>query len=140
LIGAFFGTAVKNGSVMIARNCGAGRSRVMVSLLPWTLTPEAFFALPSSTAFAPTIGAPWTAMNGAAGDCIDGFSTRLIASAKLCAVTRSPVLNLKLLRTVNVYVLPSAETVGRLAAASGTIFRPSAPPLSGKFTSFRFVR
>ncbi len=47
------------------------------------------------------------------------------------AVTGAPSLNLSPLRTVIVYVLPSRDTRGNPAAASGTSREPSGAGLSG---------
>ncbi len=64
---------------------------VIVSLLPLTTTPDAVVPLPAATSDAPTT----SVMNWTAGEAIAGLRSRLIASAKLCAVTFSPVLNLQ---------------------------------------------
>jgi len=54
------------------------------------------------------------------GDTCLGFRSRISESAKVCAVTGSPVLNLYLPGgTVNVTVRPSDEMVGIADAASG---------------------
>ena len=74
-------------------------------------------------------------MNGTAGDCIPGLRFRLMASAKLCAVTASPLLNFAPALIVNVYVLPSFEISGSDAAASGMSLPPSGADLSGKLRS-----
>ena len=95
------GIAEKNGRLILARKSAPGFVSVMISLLPLTLTPEAVVALPAATSSAPTM----SVMNCTAGDAIAGLRSRLIASAKLWAVTFSPVLNLQppaLLLIVNV--------------------------------------
>ena len=82
-----------------------------------TATPDELVALPDCTRRHPH---DVRQMNDAAGDCIFGLRSRLIAYAKLCAVTvcagielvrRAPLL------TVNMYVLPSFETRGKLVAS-----------------------
>ena len=84
--------------------------------------------MPSSTACAPTT----SATNGPAGDCCWLFSARLIAQAKFAAVTRLPFENLNVFRSVNVYVFPSFDTVGKPAATSGTSRDPAEPSASAK--------
>jgi hypothetical protein len=91
-------------------------------------TPEAFVAFPSSTALAPTM----SSTNEAAGDCIFGSRLRLSDSAKFAAVTGFPSENLKPGLTLKTYVLPSFETAGIPAAASGPSRLPCTPSLSGK--------
>ena len=54
----------------------SGCVSLMAILLPLTVMPLAFCALPSMTAWAPAI----VVMNGAAGDCIVGLSARFIAN------------------------------------------------------------
>ena len=67
-------------------------------MLPLTLTPEAVLALPLTTFLAPTM----SATNFAAGDCIAGFRSRLIAAAKFAGPSVFPSLNLMPLRIVKV--------------------------------------
>ncbi len=75
---------------------------------PFATTPLADTAFPARTSFAPTIDPMyWTP-----GECIAGFSIRLIWRAKALARTGAPLLKRKPLRSVNVYVLPSRETRG----------------------------
>jgi hypothetical protein len=87
--GMFSGTAQKNGIAICARKSGATFVKRTVSLLPDTLTPEAVVRLPESTACAPTT----SARNGAAYDCSFLVRLRLIACAKLAAVTGLPSEN-----------------------------------------------
>jgi hypothetical protein len=83
--------------------------------------------LPAPTAFAPTT----SPRNDAAADDIFGLRPRSIAREKLAAVTGLPSLNRKVFRSLNVYVRPSAETVGNPAATSGTSCDPAGPERSG---------
>ena len=86
------GIAAKNGIVIRPRKSAAGFTSVICSVLAFlTTTPDAVGAFPAATSAAPTT----SVMNCTAGDCICGLRSRLIASAKLCAVTDSPVLNLQ---------------------------------------------
>ena len=65
---------------------------------------------------------------------IFGCRLRSIACLNVSAVTRSLVSggeNAKPVRTVNVYVLPSAERVGSEAATSGTSRVPRGADASG---------
>ena len=61
------------------------------TMLFGVVTPLAVAALPSSTAWAPAM----SSTKDAAGDCIFGFSARLIANAKLRDVTGVPLLKRK---------------------------------------------
>ncbi len=70
-------------------------------------------------------------MNGTDGDCIFGFRSRLIAAAKLAAVSVSPVFDFWPGLIVNTYVLPSFETDGKPTAASGASCPPAGSGLSG---------
>src|SRR6266516_3830809 len=83
LIGVLVGIAQKNGIAIRERKSGAFFVSVIVSVFPFTTTPEASLAFPSCTAAAPAM----SLTNCAPGDCIFGFSTRLIANLKVFAVT-----------------------------------------------------
>ena len=77
--------AQKNHMAIRLRKSGAGLARRIVSLLPSTVTPEAVFALPSSTACAPTM----SATNEPAGDWSFGFRFLSITNLNVSAVTGS---------------------------------------------------
>jgi len=98
LIGRFVGIAQKNGMAMRAVKSGDALDSVMISLLPETFTPVAFLAFPASTLSAPTM----SPMKAAAGDCMAGFRSRLMAAAKFAGPTLAPVLNFMFVRTVKV--------------------------------------
>src|SRR5579872_2932159 len=134
LIGVSVRIAAKNGIVIRARKSGATCVSVNEILLPLTLMPDADEALPASTSAAPLM----SPMNDVAGELIFGCRSRLNAYAKFAAVTGEPSANFRPLFTVNVYVLPSFETVGSAAAASGVMRVPPAEAsLSGKFSSLQ---
>ena len=61
------------------------------------------------------------------GDCIFGSSARSIAAREVRRRHRRPSVNLKPCLTVKVYVLPSLDTFGKPAAASGRMRLPAAP-------------
>ena len=64
----------------LASSPPSGCVSLMISLLPLTFTPEAVFALlVEDVSCAPTM----SAMNSAAGDCMSGFSARLIANCEV---------------------------------------------------------
>ena len=90
--------AEKNGIASRVRMSGAFVASRIVSVLPRATTPLTDRALPSSTAWAPTM----SATNGPAGDCCWLFTARSIAHLKLSAVTAFPFENLKPGRIVNV--------------------------------------
>src|SRR5690242_2540398 len=98
LIGRSVGIAQKNGIARRARRSGAGFLSSMTRFLPLTLTPEAVLALPVTTFLEPTT----SATNFAAGDCMAGFRSRLIAAAKFAGPSGLPSLNFMPLRIVNV--------------------------------------
>jgi hypothetical protein len=75
LIARFVGMAQKKFIASFARSEPSGCVSFSVSLLPDAVMPLAVFALPSTTACAPTT----VLMNGTAGDCISGFRSRLKA-------------------------------------------------------------
>jgi hypothetical protein len=72
----------------------------------------------------------WSVMNGAPGEARSWLATRSIAYLKLAAVTGSPSLKWKPLRTKNVHVLPSRDTVYP-DATSGTSRVPACAARSG---------
>src|SRR3954469_16292150 len=126
-IGVFTGTAQKKFIASRATRSGAGSTSVMLSLLPLTLIPVGSDLFPFSAASAPTM----SLTKFTPGEPIFGAKIRSNARAKLAAVSGSPVLNLKPLLTVNVYVRPFGETRGRPAAASGRTCDPSGAGWSG---------
>ena len=96
--GSLSGTAQKKFMAMRATKSGATRVSLMLSLSPSTVTPEAWVAFLFTTASAPTT----SLRNVTAGDWSAGARSRSITCANVCAVTSSPVLNLKPLRMVKV--------------------------------------
>ena len=119
------GSAWKKGMPSFETSPPSGSVSSMISLSPSTRTPDAVSASPLTTSCAPTM--PVT--NWVAGDHMR--SARLMANAKLPAVTALPSLKRKPGFTVNVYVLPSAEISGKPSAASGTSMLPSGAGRSG---------
>src|SRR6266496_5590515 len=106
--------AQKNGIAIRARKSGDACVRLMTRWLPLTFTPEMDEALPSMTAWAPTM----SARNGDDGDCIFGLASRLNAYAKFAGPTAAPLENfVNDALTVKSYVFPLFETLGNPAAA-----------------------
>ena len=129
--GSFVEVAWKNGIVIFDRKLPSGRVRLMINLLPRTLTPRTSVPLPLLTSSAPTMSVPFSSvMNCAPGDASSLFATRSIAYLKFFAVTGVPSLNRKPLRMKNVYRLPPFETM-YLDATSGWRIVPGGPFLSG---------
>ena len=120
-------TAPKNGIASSARNVGFAWTSLITSVWPLAVTPVTERALPWLRASAPTT----SCRNAIAGEACCGSAARSIARLNAAAVTGEPSLNLSPLRTVNVYVLPSRDTRGNPAAASGTSREPSGAGLSG---------
>ena len=116
-----YGMAVRDSTA------AGGRTKRSVSVLPRAVTPDAEAARPARTSEAPSRSTSCVAQ----GDRICGASTRLMARSNALARTGLPSLNRRPLRTVNVYVLPSRETVGGPVAASGTRRNDSGAGLSG---------
>src|SRR5262245_33452047 len=120
-------TAPKNGIAISARNVGLFLVSRTVRVLPRAVTPLTELARPALRASAPTT----SCRKAIAGEAWRGSAARSIARLNDAAVTAEPSLKRRPLRTRNVYVLPSRETVGRVAAASGMRRVPAAPGRSG---------
>ena len=127
--------ACMNGIVSRARKSGDAFVSWTTNLLPFALTPEIVRALPSITAWAPLT----MSRNCTPVDCIRGFAKRLNESTKLLAVTGLPFEKRKPGLIVNVYVLPSRETIGSPRATSGVATAPATPSLSCQFISLQAV-
>ena len=93
LIGEFFGIAHMNGVAISASNVPFGLVRWTTSLSPLTWIPGMSLAVPW---LAPTIDELEVSTKFTSGESCFGLRSRISASANVCAVTGSPVLNLYL--------------------------------------------
>ena len=129
--GIFVEVAWKNGMVIFAMNVPSALVSLMISLLPFAITPLTCFVLPLLAAFAPTMFVPLeSVMNGAPGEARSWFAVRSMAYLKFLAVTLVPSLKTKPGRIVKVYTLPFFDTVN-FEATSGISLLPAGPFLSG---------
>ncbi len=100
--------AQKNGIASLSRRPPSRSVSLIVSLLPFAVTPLIVFAFLLTTSFQPTM----SVTNAVTGEFIDGLASRFMAATKLWAVSGAPFENFIPERIVKVYVLPSFEMTG----------------------------